>query len=85
MAESQVLKQKISELEAAVAEVQRELARADATRRSDAHHRLAGLVREAREWLDSGGGREPEGEQAAADARTAEGFLHRISMRRTEL
>lgn len=89
---SQMLKEKTSELEAAVSQVQQELARADATRRSEAHHRLAELVKAAREWLearrsgDSGAGG-PGGDEEAetADTRKAEGFLHEIRMHRTEL
>ena len=86
---SQMLRQKASELETAVAEVQRELARADATRRTEAHDRLAEIVRDARDWLDrrrrspDGGAR--EGEAATADARKAESFLHDIRMHRAEL
>ena len=83
---SQMLRQKASELETAVTEVQRELARADASRRSEAHRRLAGIVREARDWLDSRvEAGEVAGEAASAEARKAEGFLHEIRMRRTEL
>ena len=85
---SQMLQQKTSELETAVAEVQRELARADARRRTEAHERLAEIVRGARDWLDrrrrlpDGGG---EGEAATAEARKAEAFLHDIRMHRAEL
>jgi hypothetical protein len=83
---SQMLRQKASELETAVSEVQRELARVDASRRSEVHRRLAEIVREARDWLDSRGrADEPGGEAASAEARKAEGFLHEIRMRRTEL
>lgn len=83
---SQMLKQKTSELEAAVSQVQQELARSDATRRTEAHHSLAELVKEAREWLETRGARESDGEEAeTADTRKAEGFLHQIQMHRGEL
>jgi ElaB/YqjD/DUF883 family membrane-anchored ribosome-binding protein len=81
---SQMLREKTSELESAVSQVQQELARADATRRSEAHHRLAELVKKAREWLETtqeGGGEEAE----TAATRKAEEFLHEIQMHRTEL
>lgn len=85
MSESQVLKQKTDELQAAVAEAQQELARADASRRSEAHTRLAGLVDEARKWLEGSSGRSHEGEAAAAEARKAEGYVHDIRMQRANL
>ncbi|HET7410464.1 MAG TPA: hypothetical protein VFJ13_09715 [Paracoccaceae bacterium] len=87
MSESlQMLRQKTSELETALAEVQRELDRADATRRTEAHDRLAGIARDARDWLDRHNrAPEGEGEAATAEARKAEGFLHDIRMHRTEL
>lgn len=81
---SQMLKQKTSELEAAVAEVQRELARADASRRTEAHAKLAEVAREAREWLNARGDG-AEGDAAAADTTKAEEFLHALRMRRAEL
>lgn len=89
---SQMLKEKTSELEAVVSQAQQELARADATRRSEAHHRLAELVKEAREWLETrasreGGAGRPGGDEEAetAETRKAEDFLHRIQMHRGEL
>ena len=83
---SQMLRQKASELETAVSEAQRELARVDASRRSEAHRKLAEIVRKARDWLDSRGhSDEAGGEAASAEARKAETFLHEIRMRRTEL
>ena len=86
MAESsQMLRQKTSELETAVVEVQRELARADRTRRSEAHDRLATLVREAREWLEARSSREGESDDVTADTRRAEALLHEIRMGRAEL
>lgn len=76
---SQMLKDKASELEAAVDEVQTELARADATRASEPHRRLAATVREAREWLDARKGRpDPQGDAAAAETQKAEALLHEI-------
>ena len=79
----QTLHQKTSELEAAVDEVQTELARADATRRTEAHDTLAALVREARQWLQarrSAG--DPAEADAAAEAQRAESLLHEIRMKR---
>ncbi len=88
---SQLVNQKTSELETAVAEVQQELSRADATRRTKAHESLAALVKEARDWLearksrDSGSGGAAGEEALSADARKAEDFLHGIRMQRAEL
>lgn len=82
---SQMLREKTSELETAVSQAQEELARADASRRTEAHHKLSALVREARGWLDSH--ERPEGDEQAETAATrkAEGFLHDIRMHRTAL
>ena len=87
MAESsQMLRQKTSELETALAEVQRELDRADAMRRTEAHDRLAEIARGAREWLDRHDRTSKASDEAAtAEARKAEGFLHDIRMHRSEL
>lgn len=82
----QTLNQKTSELQAALDEVQGELARADATRRTEAHDRLADTAREAREWLEArraAGDR--DGPDAAAEVRRAEGLLHQLRMRRDEI
>ena len=89
MSESlQMLQQKTSELETVMAEVQRELSRADAARRTEAHERLAEILRDARNWLDHRKRADRDGKptgDAAAEARKAEGFLHDLRMHRAEL
>lgn len=85
MSESrQMLQQKAGELETVVDEVQVELSRADATRRSEAHARLAELTREARTWL-SRLDNDADGEAAAAEVRRAETLLHDIRRLRGEI
>lgn len=83
---TQVLRRKRSELETALAEVQREMSRADAAHRGPAHERLAGTMREARQWLEARrAGAEPEGEDASAEAARAEQLLHALRMGRGAL
>lgn len=81
---SQTLNQKTAELEAVVEEAQQELSRADVSRRTEAHAKLAAVVREARGWLDERA-RTPGGGDAAAAARRAEGYLHEIQMLRGDI
>lgn len=83
-----MLSRKTNELETTLTEVQRELERADGTRQSEAHSRLAETVAEARAWLDghaAGEGAGSGADSAAADTRRAEGFLHEIRMHRGDL
>lgn len=79
---SHSLNQKTGELQAAVDEVERELARADASRRTEAHERLAAAVSEARDWLRACAQGQAEGEGGAGAVRRAEALLHEIRMRR---
>ena len=81
----QTLRQKTGELEAAVAEAEQELARADGANRSDAHAKLAAAVHDARRWLGAHGSSSAQGDDATAEARRAEELLHEIRMRRAAL
>lgn len=80
-----MLDQKTSELETAVEEVERELSRADTSRRTETHKRLAGAVREAHDWLDRRRGGSAAGDDGTALAAEAESLLHEIRMHRREL
>lgn len=81
------LKQKTGELETAVEETRRELARVDAAQRTDAHRELVATCKEAAEWLEqcAQAAETASGDEAASMTRKAETFLHDLRMRRNAI
>ena len=86
------LKQKTSELEAAVSETRSELAKVDQAQRTDAHRELVEICNEAAGWLEqhaqSAEKESTEGEsteETASLTQRAETFLRELRMRRSAI
>ena len=80
------LKQKTSELQAALDETHRELSRVDQAQRKDVHRELVAICKEASEWLEQCVRAEPAtSEDVASLTQRAEAYLRDLRMRRSAI
>jgi hypothetical protein len=81
------LKQKTSELETAIDETRRELARVDTAQRKEVHRELVAICKEAAEWLEEcvHAPQPASSDEAASLTQRAEAYLRDIGMRRNAI
>ena len=81
------LKQKTGELETAIDETRRELAQVEAERRTEAHHELVAICKQATEWLEqcAEGPQPASDEDTASRTQRAETFLRELRMKRSAI